>query len=393
MNCELNTLLRKNTSPARIVGFLLSNFIGLTIITVALQFYLDSRSIFADDSFVNTDYIVVNKRVTGRNTLGIEGNSFSATDIADIEQQPWVRSVGRFQASDYHVDAAVTAGGRGMRTQMFFEAIPDRFVDVPPSNWSWHPGDNTVPIVISKDYLTLYNFGFAQGAGLPQLSEGLMSGIPLELTLTSDDGARTIRTYGRIAGYSNRLNTILVPENFMAYANQELGSGKEILPSRLIIDVSSPGDVAIAPYLDDHGLEQAGDKSASQASFLLRLVTGIILGIGALITVLSLSILLLSVSLIMERNRPAIHGLLMLGYNTGRVGRPYMTLVTGVSVISMIAAIAVTGVVRGYYLTPLEALGSTPGAIWIAPLAAILLTALTVTTNLLSIRRQVRRAW
>ena len=31
-----------------------------------------------------------------------------------------------------------------------------------------------VPVIISKDYLALYNFGFAGSAGLPQMSEGVM---------------------------------------------------------------------------------------------------------------------------------------------------------------------------------------------------------------------------
>ena len=66
----ISKLLRKNTSGARIAGFILSNFIGLAIIGAGLQFYLDARSIWdSDDSFIKTDYLVVNKKVTSANTL------------------------------------------------------------------------------------------------------------------------------------------------------------------------------------------------------------------------------------------------------------------------------------------------------------------------------------
>ena len=52
----ISSLLRKNTSPARVAGFILSNFIGLAIIVGGLQFYQDARSLWtADDSFVSTD--------------------------------------------------------------------------------------------------------------------------------------------------------------------------------------------------------------------------------------------------------------------------------------------------------------------------------------------------
>ncbi len=151
-------------------------------------------------------------------------------------------------------------------------------------------------MIISRDYLTLYNFGFASSAGLPQMSEGLMSGIPLELTLTSEDGTRMKRFKGHVAGYSNRLNTILVPDEFMRIENAELGSGATRNPSRLVVDVNSPGDVAISEYLEARDLEVAGDKSGASASFLLKVVTGVTVAIGAVITLLSFFILLLPLS-------------------------------------------------------------------------------------------------
>ncbi len=59
----ISKLLRKNTSPARIAGFVVSNFIGLAIIVGGLQFYEDAGSLWtSDDSFIKTDYLVVNKR-------------------------------------------------------------------------------------------------------------------------------------------------------------------------------------------------------------------------------------------------------------------------------------------------------------------------------------------
>lgn len=46
----VSRLLRKNTSVPRIVGFVISNFIGLAIVLGGLQFYQDARGIWeADD--------------------------------------------------------------------------------------------------------------------------------------------------------------------------------------------------------------------------------------------------------------------------------------------------------------------------------------------------------
>ena len=391
----ISRLLRKNTSPARIAGFILSNFIGLAIVAAGLQFYLDARSLWeSEDSFIKTDYLVVNKRVTSANTLGAEGSrsSFTQAETEEIVRQPWVRSVGKFTAADYKVYASLNQGDRGMSTYMFFESLPDEYVDVKSSAWSWK-GGKEVPLIISKDYLTLYNFGFASSAGMPQMSESIMSGIPLGLRLRSEDGNRTEDYVGRVVGYSNRLNTILVPQSFMDATNATLGSGREREPSRLIIDVSSPGDVAIAPYLESHDMEVAGDKSGSSASYLLKVVTGIVVGVGSVITLLSFFILLLSISLLMEKNRDKLHSLLMLGYPLRTVAAPYCRLVVWASLGAMILAVVSTLLLRGYYLPPLEGMGASGGGLVWSILATVVITLTVILFNILSVRRKVRAAW
>lgn len=390
----ITKLLRKNTSPARIAGFVLSNFIGLAIVLGALQFFLDAKSIWeAEDSFISSDYLVINKKITSANTLGDKASSFSEAEISDITSQPWVRSVGKFTANDYRVVAGIGNGERKLSTYMFFEAIPDEFIDVPKSQWAYKPGSDEVPVIMSKDYLTLYNFGFASSQGLPQISEGVMGSIPLQMTLTSEDGTRTRSLNGRIAGFSNRLNTILVPQSFMEETNSSMGSGEPRQPSRLIVDVSSPGDVAIDKYLEDHDLEVAGDKSASSASFLLRLIVGIVLAIGAIITVLSFFILMLSISLIMEKNKSKIHSLLMLGYPTGSIAKPYNTLIYVASLAAMLLAFAGLWFMRAYYLEPLSALGAQPAAPWLTPTVGLGMTALIILFNLIVVKRRILSAF
>jgi len=387
-------LLRKNTSAARVAAFVVSNFIGLAIVLGALQFYGDARSIWdEEDSFIKTDYLVVNKRVTSANTLGAESTSFTEEEISDIEAQPWVRKVGRFSANDFRVAANISQQGRDLSTYMFFESIPDEFVDVPKGEWTYRPGSDEVPIIISKDYLTLYNFGFATSAGLPQLSEGLMSGIPMNLTMRSDDGTRIMRLHGRVAGYSNRLNTILVPQEFMEESNRRLGTGRVRQPSRLIIDVNSPGDVAISKYLDDHGYELAGDKKGSSAAFMLKVVIGVVLAVGAIITILSIFILLLSISLILEKNRMTLHRLMMLGYDAGAVGRPYRMLVIWASVAAYLLALLCVVAMRSQYIAPIRGLGGGDSPLWVVPAAGALLTILAIGFNLVAVKRRVDAAW
>lgn len=388
-------LLRKNTSSARLVGFALSNFIGLLIIGGAVMFYVDSKGIWDDDgSVINTDYLVVNKKVTSASTLGDRGATrFSDADLADLKAQPWVRRVGEFSSSDFRVYASVSTGGRGMETALFFESVPDSFVDLPPADWRFEPGQTTVPVMIPKDYLALYNFGFAGSAGLPQLSEQLISGIPLKLYMRSEDGTRSMQMEGHIAGFSNRLNTVLVPDGFMNYANSRLGDSGSNPPSRLIVDVSSPGDVAISEYLSSHGWEVAGDKSASSAAYLLKVVVGIVMAIGAIITLLSLFVLMLSVSLLMEKNRLVIHRLLMLGAPLGKVGAPYCSMIVVGCAAAWLLSVGALIVLRSLYAGALEGLVAGADGLLRGLGVATLLALCVVVVNMVAVGRKIKSAW
>ncbi|MDE6842309.1 MAG: ABC transporter permease, partial [Muribaculaceae bacterium] len=218
----LRRLLRAHLSPWRIAGFIVSNLLGLAIICAGVQIYADLRGLLhSGGNVVDTGYLVLNKRVTASTMLGDSSSDFSTDEIASLRAQPWVRGVGRFTASGYEVRAGIEQGGRGMSTMLFFEAVPDSFVDVSASDWHYEPGQREVPIIIARDYLTLYNFGFASGAGLPRVSEQVMSGLPISLRLNGDDG-RQMQLTGRIVGYSDRLNTVLVPESFMNWSNEVL---------------------------------------------------------------------------------------------------------------------------------------------------------------------------
>ena len=65
---------------------------------------------------------------------------------------------------------------------------------------------------------------------------------------------------GNIVGFSNRLNTILVPESFMVWANKNFAPEAEAQPSRLIIEVGNPADASIAKYFQQKGYETEDGK-------------------------------------------------------------------------------------------------------------------------------------
>lgn len=391
----VSKLLRHNLSLTQTIGFALANFVGLTIVVAGLMVYLDARPIWnTEDSFMKKDYVVINKKVSLENTLGTS-TAFTSDEVKDLQQQPWVRSLSPFTTADFRVAASITAPGqnRGLNTFLFFESLPDEYVDVKGAGWGFEPGDKTVPIIMSRDYLALYNFGFATSAGLPQVSESMISSVPLRLYITSNaNPLQSMHINARIVGFSSRLNTILVPQEFMDWANKVYGSGTKREPSRIIIDTNSPGDVAITDYMEEKGWEIGGDKSASRASFLLNVATGAILAVGVVITLLSFFVLFLSISLLMQKNRPKLHSLLQLGYRVAEVGKPYRQVVLLTSAVTFAMAVGAGFLLRSIYIDSVTAIGG--GApVWLPLAAGLVLSLITTGVNLYAIRRRVLSAF
>ncbi len=397
-------LLRKNISLTQLVGYSLASFVGLAIVISAVKFYGDVQSAFNDEeSFISRDFVIISKSVPAVTTAGLGGGTtFSESDIEDLRAQPWVRDVGEFTAADFNVEAMMTMGNRGMTTHLFFEALPDKYLDVAPEQWSGVPSADPalagpediasfeIPVIIARDYLTLYNFGFAAARGFPQLNEGLVQSIPITLRLVGNGHVDDYRA--RVVGFSSRLNTIAVPEEFLSWANNRYSSGGRPEPSRLIIEANTPGDPAIAKYMEDNSYEIAGDKADnSRANYFMTVVTGIVITVGAVISVLAFFILMLSIYLLLQKNRRKVHDLMLLGYSPGAVARCYYILIAVVNAVVAVLAIVAMLFASGYWVDQFEAIGITSSSPLTAILTAVIIVSVITLVNCLAVRRIVRK--
>ena len=84
------------------------------------------------------------------------------------------------------------------------------------------------------------------------------------------------------------MNTILVPQSFYGVGNQNFAPEREAQPSRLIVEVKNPTDTAITDYFQQKNYETEGDNlDAGKTTYFLRLITGIVSGVGLFISILS----------------------------------------------------------------------------------------------------------
>jgi hypothetical protein len=345
-------LLRENVSKIQLSGFFIANLAGMSIILIAFQFYSDVNSLFSgkDDLFRN-EFLTITKKVSLLDALSSGSSGFGQSEINDLNQTGFVKDVGAFTPSRYGVYAAMTQGEMGFGTEMFFESLPDKFIDVKSTDWRFSPLDNAIPIILPKNYLDLYNFGFAESRSMPKISEGMIGLMALDITIFGNGQNKRLK--GRIVGFSNRINTILVPETFMTWANRQFGSSAEKNPARLMLEIGNIADPRLEQYFKEKGYEVEGENTmASRMAFFLKIIVGVVVAIGVVICVLAITILTLSIYLLLEKNMSKLQKLRLLGYGKAAVTKPYERLMTGINicifVLSILSVIAAEAVYSGY---------------------------------------------
>lgn len=342
-------LLRKHISVFELAIFFVANLIGMAVILAGVQVYSDVRPLLSgEQSLIGNDYMIITRPVE---RVGSSALTFSAEDIEELRGEEFVIDLGVFASSQYEVNGSIMFNGRRLSTMMFFESVPDNFIDVESKEWRFRPSDREIPIIIPRNYLNLYNFGFSQTQNLPQITEDIIKRVELGIELEGN-GRRGVYT-GRVVGFSDRLNTILVPMEFMEWANSTYATTVSDEATRLILEVENPGAPEVIEYLSEKGYV-AEDKpsESSKALFLLKVSIAVIVFIGLLFSLLSIAILTLSIYLLLQKNIDKLKTLVFIGYTPRYVALPYilMTVVLNLSVwaLSVIAVSFAQDVYMGY---------------------------------------------
>ena len=389
-------LLRQHISIPQFAGFAFANLFGMLIVLFGFQFYQDVLPVFTQqDSFMKADYLIMSKKIGMGNTISGRTNTFSGSEIDDVSSQKFVKKVGKFTSTEYKVDASMGVNGVNvLNSELFFESVPDGFVDVPLKDWKYEPGSKEVPIILPRTYINMYNFGFAQSHSLPKISDGLVGMIDFEIFIQA--GGKKEQFKGKVIGFSSRLNTILVPQAFMDWSNHEFAPEEHSDPTRLIVEVGNPADENISQYLDENGYEIETDKlDAEKTTYFLRMMVTMVMVVGLVISILSFYILMLSIYLLVQKNSSKLENLLLIGYSPANVSKPYQLLTMGLNIVVLIVAWVVLFFLRSYYMDFIETLfpDIDEGSMLPAILLGLVLFFIVSVLNIIAIRRKVMKIW
>lgn len=387
----LQKLQRKTLIPAQLVGFALTLLVGATILLLALQLGADLKPLLNSQTDVfRAHTVTVSKNVTVFKTAQKKGIYFSDKELDKLKNQEFVKEVAQFNSSTFNVSAAISFGGQQMSTDLFFESVPDGYVDIQSDDWRWDSTSNFLPIVIPEDYLNLYNFGFAESQSLPVVAPGLLSQVTFNVFVEGNGKRRVYES--RIVGLSGKINSILVPEEFLLWANREFGAADDKGSSRLLVEFSDASDERIAEYFKANGLNiNQSELESSKMAFFFRLAMGFVMAIAVIIVVLSAALIMMSMNLIVQRNREMFVNLRNIGYSSRQIARFYKVVVSLLTVAVIVFSAVLVVWIRSYYLARLSMMFNTGGTLAPTIIGTLSLAALLLVISNYSLVRTIKR--
>lgn len=387
----LHSIIRSATGRLSRILATVAMGIAMLLIVVAVQLQANFQSLLNSpankDSIANFLVIHQSSETIQRGSKGL-----STETIDDLRKQDFTESVGIIESSQFKAGIESPSELFPFYTDIAFEAVADSFLDVRPEQWQWNEESRFIPLIVPNLFLDIYNFQFALSQGLPQLSTAAIQQIPLVIKIETPAG--TLRYTGRIVGFSDRIASVLVPQSFMQWANQQFGNNINNQVSRVVLRTKDPGNPALSNYLKAHGLKTDADKTRfSKYRKIVDIVAGTAGTIGFILMLFALLVFSLFIRITIATAKADIELLLTLGLSPKALGLFLMRKFFPVQLILMSVVILLLAI--GQYLlsqwlaTQQIILPPYPAAITLACAAAVLLVIFF--TNRQSIRNYVHK--
>ncbi len=344
LNQLLKKLIRNGTGRKRFVMALLGLSVAMLLILAAVQIQADYNELLLSksnqDSIAN--FLVLNRALTDQ-TIG--ATTLADSDINDLKKQPFVESVGTLTPSRFKASIQSNSDRFPFFTDIAFESVPDDFIDVTSKDWKWTETDAFVPIIAPNMFLDFYNFQFSFSQNLPQLTHSVVKMIVFKVNVYGPGGI--ISFNGRVVGFSDRVSSLLVPEEFMRWGNTHFGKNQDAKPSRVIIKTKDPGNPELAKYLQSKQLVTDTEKTRfSRYRQVVDIVVNISWLSGAVMLVFALLVFTLFIQLTIASSKEEIMLLITLGASPKQLRKFLMRQFFPVNLVIIIVALVIITILQ-----------------------------------------------
>ncbi len=304
----LNILLWRPAARWNLFWAGLGAYAGLSLLLLAVQLYIDFGGIRQRQSNV----VLLQKNVgTMGSVLGLLGADpavFSPQETEELSKQPFVRSADPVLSNHFRVTGELPQSDLYM--YLFLQAVPRQYLDVSPPEFVWQPGQRDIPLILSKEFLSLYNLAAAPAIGTPPIPPDVATTLQFQMVFSGNGLQQAFSC--RIVGFSQRLNTLLVPDNFLRYANATFGETAK--PAKqLVALVDNPSGSDFREFLKKQNWE-VGRAAIDRVGGLAAVLMPVLGGTGGFVALLALLVYGLNFRLLVAQASGDIRLLQQLGY-------------------------------------------------------------------------------
>lgn len=365
--------------------------IGVLLLLAAIQMYININQLLKNKNPKKDgyDYISITKTITDANMTADHG--FSEKDMEELKQHPAIDDATPLLANKFLVKAT---GGTTLpfSADLFLEAIDEKFIDTVPPGFNWKPGQTLIPVIISSDYLELYNTVFAPSRDLPQFSPSSIAAIIVQLECYGINGTQLFS--GNIVAVSDRINSVLVPKNFLEWANQNFSNITTSKPARVYIKTRDANNPELLNYLQQKNYSINKDKTKfGRVKQVLQAIVSGLAGFGLLVVLLAMVLFSFYLQLMIARSKENLQLLLTLGYSPQWLSKTVAKKWTPVYVTIIVAALAITSLLhwcfRHFMMNDTTSLSVLVH--WIVLIVAVVMLVLSILINYQLVKKLLYR--
>lgn len=292
----------------------ISTLMIFLILSVFSGFY--QEKILKDD---NNLYFNLSKSIGLGNTIMGSTSSFNEQDIEALKSQAFYKELSFVNKAKFNCVAGFFEQGK-FSSEIILEAIPNSMMDGPVYRHYWEEGQKEVPIIISSDFLQLYNFVYAPVVGLPPVSIENLSMVPVEITLFS--GSKRKKFTAEVIGLSDRFSGIFVPKTFMNWANTYFTGSSESRRDKAIVLIDPRYISDFENYVEAESLHINNESlRMGKAASLIYPISSGLLFLMAMFIVLSVSNFWLQWKWLLERQKENIQLLYYNGFHPKAISK------------------------------------------------------------------------
>jgi ABC-type antimicrobial peptide transport system permease subunit len=140
--------------------------------------------------------------------------------------------------------------------------------------------------------------------------------IRFKLTLESPDRKKKESHKAYIVGFTNSVASILVPEEYMTYANEKYSPNEEQKVTQLMISSKDGQFGKMEEYMNKHGLESAeSEMDLSRLKSIVGTLFLVVIGISVIAVFVAGLVLIQYMQLLITRNLYEVRTLMRIGYH------------------------------------------------------------------------------